>query len=299
MNKNRSWLAFTFVMTLLPVSGCGLPAPFQGPTDGRLRALKGSGDVGRELEVRVELTAEGFRKLSAQGGWSSVKVREDCYFDAFDGRDWAWRRLADTWKLRVKKKSKGFELQLRHAIARVGADTGLLPVTATLWERWEDTPDDPVDRFLWQPSGALLAMTRAGQIPDARTCRHVHEAWSEQSWKGQSALQRALVGIRGVLLPTHTASKARQEQSVTLAHGESCTIVIGRSTTLDALGATVDRYEVEASPDQADTDTRIVRRDVESWLAARGLKASDTTTTPSDAAQAAARAYAVVPGLVP
>ncbi len=298
MSIPRNRILALGVLASWAASGCGVSGP-RATIPAASGVVSQSGpEIGRELEVRMELTPGGYRKLEALGGWSAAKSREDCYFDAFDGRGWAWRPIPDPWKLRIKRKTKGLELQLRHALARESAPQGDLPLAATLWELWEEAPPDPSVARLWNPAIALLSVSRSGQLPVAGACLSVQDAWLQQAWVGSSALQRALRDHRGVLLPTHTALKLRQERELTLEGGETYDLVIGRSTSVDARGVAVERFEVEASPDRSDVDPRVAIRAVSSWLETRGLHPPDVAPAPVDVTVPAARVYADVPGLV-
>jgi hypothetical protein len=252
----------------------------------------------RELEIRVGLGAEGFRKLLNAGGWSEAKNREDCYFDAFDGRGWTWKSAREPWKLRLKRKSKGIEAQLRHVVEHPATLASDLPLLATVWEFWESPLGDRQAATVWSPAADLLRRLRQGAIQSMQDLREMDGGWRGLTWAGSDALRLASRSLPGVLLPSHSALKSRRERRETFSSGWTGDVVIGRSLTSDASGAESDRYEVEISPVQATQDIPRAVHEVSDWLKRLGIVSEDVPASLPDPMEAAVRLYAQVPGVL-
>ncbi|MEB3204007.1 MAG: hypothetical protein VKP57_04850 [Candidatus Sericytochromatia bacterium] len=274
-------------------TGCGTPGQtgLRPGASGTATALAGSGHQPRQVEIRAELTAEGHALLAAQGGWSSPRTRTDLYFDAFDGRAWAWRDGKTAWKLRIKRKVKSSEMQLRRPLSRESAPPGALPLTMNVTESWAATMFESQVMALWEPGLAMLDTLQQGDLPTRKAMTDVDKAWQGQLWAGADALAGARKAQPGVIVPTHRADKHLLEQTMAFGRGWKADVVLGTSRTQDGAGTVTVRHEIEIEPGRDAPEAAMAMQDVSAWLAASGLAMKHIAPTPADPTLAAARAY--------
>lgn len=279
---------------LLAACGTTGPAALRNVASGVAAATAEDGHHPRDVEIRAELTAEGHALLAAGTGWSAPRTRTDLYFDAFDGQSWAWKGGRTAWKLRVKRKAKASEMQLRRPLSRETAPAAALPLVMNVAESWDATMFESQVMALWDPGLALLGTIQQGSLPTRKAMTDLDKAWQMQLWAGADALVGARKAQPGLLLPTHRADKNMVERKMTFGAGWKAEVVLGTSRTLDGAGEATVRHEIEVTPGKDAPEAAIAMQDVSDWLAASGLSIRHIAPTPADPTAAAARAYARV-----
>lgn len=280
-------------MLAMLAAGCGTPGQtgLRPGAAGLATALAGSGHQPQQVEIRAELTAEGHDMLAAQEGWSTSRTRTDLYFDAFDGRAWAWKGGRTAWKLRIKRKTKSSEMQLRRPLSREAAPSGALPLSVNVTETWAATMFESQVMALWDPGLAMLGILQQGDVPTRKAMTDLDRAWQGQLWAGADALVGARKAQPGLIVPTHRADKNVLERTMTFGRGWKADVVLGTSRTQDGAGTVTVRHEIEVEPGRDAPEAAMAMQDVSAWLVASGLATKHIAPTPADPTQAAARAY--------
>lgn len=172
-------------------------------------------------EIRIPLTAEGFKVFVAEGS-APEKSRKDVYFDAFDGAKFALRPL----KVRLKDKGGAkLETQVsRPAGPDVAVSESGLTATLRRTENWEEKHPRAKFEPLAGPLDEFFKKAKAGQ-PARREGAQAGALMSAAPWLGHDVVDVAAAGRP--LMPANRNVKYRWEIPLTLEDGKAARAVVG------------------------------------------------------------------------